>query len=185
MLLVYPGLTEKQKKDMRNVFKRTRRAPDGFEYPRGRVDYYPKKKDGPAELARKENRREKYREMRIAEVESKIEDADAVREVGGVVFKKDVPKEVDLDALGDGEAAKLRSWVKMGILNAYDATGDESAEHGIDLSDLKVAQLRRRADGLEINTKKLNKAELIAAIRKAEADIEATETHGDDEDEGE
>ena len=97
----------------------TRKNPthDGFEYPRTpKLDFHDRKNDKEIDLMHKEKRREKFRKERLAEMKEEIETIDAARQVAGIAFAKDKPKEVNCDALEVEEARKLAVAVRMGIL---------------------------------------------------------------------
>lgn len=124
--LVYPGLSDKEKAARAQAFKKTRKRPDGFEYPMTpHLDYHFKKNDSEGEVARKEARRAKYRAARLADLKQEIEDLDAVKELCGYVFKKGVPTEVNFDKLDTGEQRKFNNWVRQGWLKVVDEPSEE------------------------------------------------------------
>ena len=117
--LRYPGLSENEKLVRRAKFRPNGKTGDGFQYPRTpKLDYHDRKNDNEADLARKDARRAKYRAERLTELEDEVYTLDAVRAVGGVVFRKGELTEVDLDGVGvlAEDADKLRSWVRQGLL---------------------------------------------------------------------
>lgn len=114
---VYQGLSEKEKQSIKDRFKPKGPTHDGFEYPRtAKLDYHYRKRDDEADRARKDARRKKYREMRIAEMKDDLVTLDEVRHVAGIVFKRGEPKEVDLGRLEEGEVKKLAGLVEAGTL---------------------------------------------------------------------
>jgi len=118
LTVVYPGLDEKVRKSQLSIVESISDLDKKF-YPREpkrEFFYYNKTKDLDAEKVRKARRRKDYRAFRMKEVLESLEDIDAVLEVCGLVFPKDEPVEVNVEALIPKEREKLHVYLKRGQL---------------------------------------------------------------------